>query len=151
MAVQGNEFTIAEYYSELDAKAYEENIRGQAEINLKNAEIKKKNLQTVLIVGAAIGVVLAIVLASTISGNIIVLLIGLILGFAIAYYLIKPKLFYYQPIQYFPRGIVQCSSCAAKIKIDDKPRDFVCRGCGGEFFVWSEKENVRVEATVQRK
>ncbi len=150
MPVQGKEFTIAEVHAELDIKAANENQATKSAVDMANQEAAKKAKQNALIAGAIIGLVLYLLVAFTISSHWILFVICLAIGMILGFKFIKPRIVPFLPSRYSPRGIIQCSSCGAKMKIDDKPRDFSCK-CGGEFFVWSEqKESAKVESAAQR-
>ena len=48
---------------------------------------------------------------------------------------------------FIPSGVVQCSSCATKTRLDNKTKDSKCPNCGSEIFVVSQMEdNVTIKS-----
>lgn len=148
-------------------KVEEENSRRIAEAESKKAADKKKRHMIIW----GVSFVLSLFVAFSAEKDVISMFIfwmfnwlfwGYIINYFVKYTEYAPELLKYEayspkeenfsPIPsvnytFIPSGVIQCSSCATKTRLDNKNENSKCPNCGSEIFVVSKMEsNVTIKS-----
>ena len=144
------------------------NTQSKKEAEALNSKAKKSRLIKVAIISFIVALVLSIAAAVVFIVELpITFVVIMPITFVVLMLIIKPKHHwanYEEPEKeelsetasknytFLPSGIIQCSSCGTKTKIDTKDATSTCPNCRSEIFVISDMEdNVTVKTMARSK